>query len=102
MSLIGSFTLTRHFSSPVALAAVGMLTSIYQLDFVTPGRRPTDASSRKQMRQTPNLRMYDRLRPHNWQRLTRRVWNFAGFAALTIKLFFAIAHPFVAPSWHAR
>jgi len=62
----------------------------YQLDLVTPGKRPTEASSRKQMRQTPNFRMYDRLRPHNLQRLTCRVENFAGLSALTIRLFFAI------------
>jgi len=34
---------------------------------------PVEAISRKQMRQTPNFRMYARLRPHNLQRLTARV-----------------------------
>src|SRR5690606_25442918 len=29
----------------------------YQLDFVTPGSLPVEASSRKQIRQTPNFRM---------------------------------------------
>jgi hypothetical protein len=70
----------------------------YQLDLVTPGRRPTDANSRKQMRQTPNFRMYDRLRPQSLQRLTCLVENFAGRSALTIRLFFAI-HGTSAPLW---
>jgi hypothetical protein len=48
----------------------------YQLDFVTPGRRPTEASSRKQIRQTPNFRMYARGRPQTLQRLCARVENF--------------------------
>ena len=61
----------------------------YQLDFVTPGSRPTEASSRKQIRQTPNFRMYDRPRPHNRHRLTARVWNFGVFCALMINDFFA-------------
>src|SRR5215212_7750756 len=65
----------------------------YQLDFVTPGSRPTEASSRKQIRQRPNLRMYARLRPQRWQRFTCRVSNFAGPAALTIKHFLAIQVP---------
>jgi hypothetical protein len=47
----------------------------YQLDLVTPGRRPTEASSRKQMRQTPNFRMYPRGRPQTLQRLWARVEN---------------------------
>jgi hypothetical protein len=65
----------------------------YQLDLVTPGRRPTDANSRKQIRQSPNFRIYARLRPHRWHRLTCRVSNFAGPAALTIKHFLAIQVP---------
>jgi hypothetical protein len=65
----------------------------YQLDFVTPGRRPTDANSRKQIRQSPNFRMYARLRPQRWQRFTCRVSNLAGPAALTIKHFLAIQVP---------
>jgi hypothetical protein len=31
--------------------------AIYQLDFVTPGMRPSAASVRKQMRHMPNFRM---------------------------------------------
>jgi len=56
----------------------------YQLDLVTPGKRPTDASSRKQIRQTPNFRMYARPLPQVLQRFTCRVWNFAGRLARTI------------------
>src|SRR4051812_15206700 len=62
----------------------------YQLDFVTPGSFPSEASSRKQIRQTPNFRMYERLRPHCRQRLTALTSNFGGLFALTIHDFFAI------------
>jgi hypothetical protein len=65
----------------------------YQLDFVTPGSRPTDANSRKQIRQTPNFRMYERLRPHSLQRFTCRVEYFAGWDALTIRHFLATQSP---------
>jgi hypothetical protein len=66
MSLIGSFTLMRCVS-------VVFRRLTYQLDFVTPGRLPFDANSRKQIRHVPNLRMYARLRPQSLQRLTARV-----------------------------
>src|SRR5215218_960836 len=41
----------------------------YQLDFVRPGMYPSCASSRRQIRQTPNLRKYARERPQRLQRL---------------------------------
>src|SRR5207302_6772232 len=43
----------------------------HQLDFVTPGMRPSAASVRKQMRHMPNLRRNARGRPQMRQRL----WN---------------------------
>src|SRR5215216_1766749 len=60
----------------------------YQLDFVTPGMCPSSARSRKQMRQSANLRRYPRPRPHRRQRLcTREVKTLrcipAAFARLT-------------------
>src|SRR5215207_9052792 len=41
----------------------------YQLDLVSPGIMPSWAISRRQMRQSPNLRRYARGRPHRLQRL---------------------------------
>src|SRR3989338_3134778 len=52
-------------------------TTSYQLDFVTPGISPLFASSRKQIRQRSNARIYPRLRPHRKHRLTTRDLNFA-------------------------
>jgi hypothetical protein len=82
MSLMGSFTLIGSFSPA---------PQTYQLDFVTPGSRPTEANSRKQIRHTPNFRMYDRPRPHKRQRFTARTSNFGVFCALTIRDFFAMS-----------
>jgi hypothetical protein len=41
----------------------------YQLDLVSPGIMPSWAISRRQMRQSPNLRRYARGRPHRLHRL---------------------------------
>src|SRR5229473_3772761 len=48
----------------------------HQLDFVTPGMRPSAASVRKQIRHMPNLRRYARGRPQMRHRLCRRTLNF--------------------------
>src|SRR5215218_9314743 len=45
----------------------------YQLDFVMPGMKPWWASSRRQMRHSPNLRYTARERPQRRQRLCARV-----------------------------
>src|SRR5438874_1356433 len=45
----------------------------YQLDLVTPGISPLDASSRKVSREILKRRMKARRRPDTWQRLTTRV-----------------------------
>src|SRR5664279_1290619 len=45
----------------------------YQLDLVTPGMSPCEASSRKVRRETLNRRMKARRRPVTSQRLTTRV-----------------------------
>lgn len=51
----------------------------YQLAFRTPGIIPDSASSRKQMRQTPNRRRYARDRPQRAHRFFFRELNF-GFS----------------------
>jgi hypothetical protein len=48
----------------------------YQLDFVIPGMNPSWASSRRQIRHTPNFRYTDRARPQRRQREYSRVLNF--------------------------
>jgi len=58
-------TLTQHHAARL----------VYQLDLVTPGIRPRCASSRKQIRQMLNLRMYPWARPQSWQRLYARTAN---------------------------
>ena len=45
-----------------------------------PGICPWCAISRRQIRQSPNLRYTERARPQRWQRLYARVLNFAGRA----------------------
>ena len=55
-----------------------------------PGITPWWASSRRQIRQSPNFLNTARGRPHLLQRLYLRVLNFCGRAAFTISDFFAI------------
>ena len=74
-----------------AIGSVIMIDSfLYQLDLRTPGISPLRASSRKQMRHTPNLRMKARGRPQRWQRLLRRTSNLGLRLAFSISAFFAI------------
>lgn len=55
------------------------LLMLYQLDFRTPGIKPSLASSRKQIRQTPKSPMYPRPRPQRKQRFFARELNFGFF-----------------------
>ena len=55
-----------------------------------PGMTPWWASSRRQIRQSPNFLNTARGRPHLLQRLYARVLNFCGRAAFAISDFFAI------------
>mgnify|MGYP007023484800 CR=1 FL=1 len=55
---------------------------------------PPSASLRKQIRQMPNLRYTARDRPHNRQRLCRRVGNFGATFALIILALLAIESAF--------
>ena len=61
----------------------------YQLDFVTPGSRPSGARSRKQMRHIAKRRMWPRGRPQIEQRLCCWTGKRAGRAALAIDDFLA-------------
>src|SRR5205823_4376232 len=49
------------------------INRLYQLDLVTPGINPLEASSRKVSRDTLKRRMKARRRPETWQRFTIRV-----------------------------
>src|SRR5438093_9133626 len=75
----------------VSMSATGSVSiaSSYQELFVMPGITPWWASSRRQIRQSPNFLNTARGRPHLLQRLYARVLNFCGRAALAIKLFLA-------------
>jgi hypothetical protein len=53
-----------------------LYVSLYQLAFLIPGINPCHANSRKQMRQSWNLRKYPPERPQMLQRLCLRVENF--------------------------
>src|SRR5438067_434369 len=78
--------------------------SFYQLDFVTPGIKPCDASSRKVRREILKRRMKARRRPVTSQRFTTRVGLasrrncespalsfFAFNSARTVAYFFSVA-----------
>ena len=67
-----------------------LMTSIYQLDLVTPGINPKPALSRKQRRHIPNFRRYPRERPQKEQRLYSRTLNFCFLEALWMSDNFAI------------
>jgi hypothetical protein len=62
----------------------------YQLDFRTPGISPLLASSLKQIRHKPNIRMYPCVRPQRQHRLMVRLVNLGFLFALTIKAVRAI------------
>jgi hypothetical protein len=62
----------------------------YQEDFVIPGIKPLCASSRRQMRQIPNLRYTECGRPQRLQRVYARVLYFGVRACLTRSEVFAI------------
>jgi hypothetical protein len=57
--------------------------SRYQLDLLTPGISPFNASDRKHKRQTPNLRRKARGRPQSWHLLCLRLLNFGFRASFT-------------------
>ena len=69
------------------------LPLVYQLDFVTPGSLPSDASSRKQILQSWNFRITPRGRPQRRQRLYERTANFGLRFDLAINDFLANGCP---------
>src|ERR671918_2877836 len=76
----------------VSMSAMGSVStsSSYQLDFVMPGTEPWCASSRRQIRHTPNLRYTARGRPHLEQREYLRTPNFGSRDCLTTSDFLAM------------
>src|SRR5215469_13913867 len=92
----------------VSMSAIGSemtpvvsLVAIYQLDFVTPGMRPSAASVRKQMRHMPNFRMNARGRPQSRHRLWNRTLNLGARFQRSIADFFAKI-PLPLPEGHAQ
>jgi hypothetical protein len=67
---------------------------IYQLDFVTPGKSPSDAILRKQRRQIPNLRIKALGRPQMGHLLYCLTANFGFRAAFTLSDVFAKTNSF--------
>src|SRR5207237_2000327 len=69
--------LTRGWPAVFALRILVNMSAMLSVDilpphhdaFFTPGTWPCEDRVRKQMRQMPNLRMYERGRPHRLQRL---------------------------------
>jgi len=70
------------------------LKRIYQLDFVTPGKSPSDAILRKQRRQIPNLRIKALGRPQMGHLLYCLTANFGFRAAFTFSDVFAKPNSF--------
>ena len=65
----------------------------YQLALRTPGMCPRSASSRKQIRHSPNFRRNALERPHRQHRLTARTLNLGLRLARWSQLAFAILTP---------
>jgi hypothetical protein len=61
-----------------AMGSETLIATSYQLDFVTPGIKPSEAYFRKQHLHMSNFRMYPRGRPQTLQRRTSRV-EYLGF-----------------------
>ena len=107
ISAIGSITLIS------SLSLAGQKTSsAYQDALTTPGIIPLSACSRKQMRQSWNLRMYPLGRPHILQRLRTRTGYFRRVSRMMMDFFAMVYDPFVngmpiscsmrRPSWSFR
>src|ERR1700727_1037977 len=79
----------------VSMSAMGsvIVMAAYQLAFVTPGTSPACTMTRKQMRQSPNLRYTAFGRPHRWHRVYPRTLNLGVRCCFSIRAFFAIVLP---------
>src|SRR5690348_9796706 len=77
----------------VSMSAIGSVIVIasppHHDAFVTPGTSPRCASSRRQIRHTPNLRYTDRDRPQRRHRVYERTLNFGARCCFSINAFFA-------------
>jgi len=67
-----------------------LIATSYQLDFVTPGSLPSEASFLKQIRHISNFLMYPLDLPQIWQRRTFRVVYFGFSSAFRIIAFRAM------------
>jgi hypothetical protein len=67
-----------------AMGSETLIATSYQLDFVTPGIKPSEASFRKQIRHISNFLKYPRALPQTLQRRTVRVMYFGFFKAFRI------------------
>src|SRR5580698_6770087 len=76
----------------VSMSAMGsvIVMAAYQLAFVTPGTSPACTMTRRQMRQSPNLRYTALGRPHRWHRVYPRTLNLGVRCCFSIKAFFAM------------
>ena len=85
--------------------AIGHSQQPHQLAFLTPGISPLSASSRKQIRHSPNWRRKARARPQRLQRLTLRTLNLGFFLFFAIQDFLAklfLLRPYaLATAWGA-
>jgi hypothetical protein len=79
----------------VSMSAMGsvIVMAAYQLAFVTPGTSPACTMTRRQMRQSPNLRYTAFGRPHRWHRVYPRTLNLGVRCCFSIKAFFAMVLP---------
>src|SRR3984885_2631068 len=79
----------------VSMSAMGsvIVMAAYQLAFVTPGTSPACTITRRQMRQSPNLRYTALGRPHRWHRVYPRTLNLGVRCCFSIKAFFAMVLP---------
>jgi len=66
-----------------------MPVASYQLDLTTPGSFPSDANTRKQIRQSPNFLRYPLGRPQTGHRLYCRTLNLGFRIAFILSDFFA-------------
>src|SRR5580704_8420868 len=79
----------------VSMSAMGsvIVMAAYQLAFVTPGTSPACTMTRRQMRQSPNLRYTAFGLPHRWHRVYPRTLNLGVRCCFSIKAFFAMVLP---------
>src|SRR3954470_25029817 len=73
-----------------SVMVIGASPPAHQLAFVTPGISPAWTNSRRQMRQSPNLRYTDFGRPQRRHRVYARTLNFGVRCCFSMSAFFAM------------